>query len=313
METSDPILIAGGTGLIGSACVRLLKRLGYETVLYPTRSELDLFDRKKTRDYMGDNRVVSVIFAAGKVGGILENRDKPAAFIDENITIGLNGLWAAQNANVKRMIIFGSSCMYPLDGQQPFREESLFTGELEKTSIAYATAKIATFQAALAYNRQFVNSTMFIPIIPNSTYGPGDNYDLDSSHVLGALIQKIHTAYNSKNETVELWGTGKPFREFIYCDDVAEVCLFLLKYKFYQAPLPINISSGEEITITQLAEKIASIISYKGKITFDNLKPDGVIRKSLSNLRLGRMGWNNYVSLDKGLKETYNWFVKNYE
>jgi GDP-L-fucose synthase len=313
MKLNDPILIAGGTGLIGSACIRRLKRSGYENILYPNRTELDLFDRKKISDYLGDNSVVNIIFAAGKVGGIVENRDNPASFIDENTIIGLNGLWAAKNANVKRMIIFGSSCMYPVAAQQPFKEHSLFTGELEETSIAYATAKVATFQAALAYNRQFNNSTMFIPIIPNSTFGPNDNYDLNSSHVLAALIRKIHIAHISKSETVELWGTGKPHREFVYCDNLADACLFLLNYKFDMAPQPINISSGEEVSISQLARKIASIVSYRGEIIFDNNKPDGVMRKSLSNLSLSEMGWNNYLTLEKGLKNTYDWFVKNYE
>ena len=306
------MLIAGGTGMIGSACVRLFSENQKYTIFHPTHQELDYTDRQATLDFMQSNSIEQVIFAAGKVGGIIENRDNPVALLDENAVMGLNAIWAAQQSGVERMIILGSSCMYPINAQQPIQEDSLLTGDIEQTSIAYATAKIVTMQAALANNRQYPDGTKFIPVIPNSTFGPNDDFDPLKSHVMAALIRKIHTAKAENLQQLELWGTGRPKREFIYVDDVARVFSYLLNYDFVGPIDLINISPGVEISIRDLADHIAGMIGYTGRITFDTSKPDGAMRKALSSDRLYALGWDEYTDLKDGIQQTYEWFLKNH-
>jgi len=304
-------MIAGASGLIGSACVRLLSRYSDVCLFSPARAELDLADRNAVLAYLQANAITSVIFAAGKVGGIVENRDHPATFIDENLVVGLNGLWAAHHAKVKRMIVFGSSCMYPVDAPQPMHEDVLNSGPIEPTSVAYATAKMAIVQAALAYNRQYPKGTCFIPVIPNSTFGPRDNFDSRSSHVMAALIGKIHAAKQQGKNEVTIWGTGQPRREFVYCDDVASACAFLLAADLANIRAPFNIASGHEVSIADLAQMIANIVGYRGRFTFDSSMPDGAGRKVLSDAKLSNLGWRASCSIEAGIATTYDWFKKN--
>lgn len=304
------IMIAGGTGMIGRACIRLLQaREGYQ-VFAPRRSEINLLDRHVLLAFMREKNINSVIFAAGRVGGIIANRDFPASFLDENAMLALNGMWAAQEANVERMVVFGSSCMYPVNGHQPFSEDALFTGTLEPTSLAYATAKLLTVQAAHAYNLQYPNGTLFIPVIPNSTYGPYDNFDSHSSHVMSALIAKFHHAKFAGHNEVQIWGSGKPKREFVFCDDVATACLALLEEVSLDVSLPFNITSEEEVSIKELARCIASVVDYKGTINYDRSKPDGTSRKAIDGKRMRDIRWRAKIRLEDGVAKTYEWYVK---
>lgn len=302
------ILIAGGTGMIGSACLRLCSKSDDHHIFAPPRSELDVTDRQNLLSYLIVHRIKHVIYAVGMVGGIIENRDNPARLIDANALMGLNGVWAAQQAGVEKMILFGSSCMFPVNASQPFDESSILTGPIEQTSIAYATAKILTMQAASANNRQFPQGTKFISVIPNSTYGPKDDFDPMKSHVMAALIGKIHHAKIEHKLNLELWGSGEPLREFVYADDVAKVVQFLLTAQIPEAMDTINIASGAEISIRDLANVIAGVIGYVGKITFDASKPDGVMRKALSNKRLASLGWSEFTDLKDGIMQTYDWY-----
>lgn len=305
------VMIAGGTGMIGRACTRLLKeRKGYE-VFAPKRAEVDLSDRYALLAFMKEKKITTVIFAAGRVGGIIANRDFPASFLDENAMLALNGMWAAKEANVERMVVFGSSCMYPVNGCQPFSEDSLFTGILEPTSLAYATAKLLTVQAAHAYNSQYPDGTLFIPVIPNSTYGPYDNFDSHSSHVMSALIAKFHHAKCAGHNEVRIWGSGTPKREFVFCDDVATACLTLLEEVSLDLSLPFNITSGQEVSIEELASLIASVVNYKGNVIYDASKPDGSARKALDGKRMRDIRWWAKTKLEYGVAKTYEWYVKN--
>ena len=261
-------------------------------------------------EFIIENEITSVIFAAGRVGGIIANRDNPASFLDENAILALNGMWAAREADVERMVVFGSSCMYPVGGIQPFSENTLFTGTLEPTSMAYATAKILTVQAARAYNQQYPNGTLFIPVIPNSTYGPYDNFDSYSSHVMSALIAKFHHAKCAGHQEVQIWGSGKPRREFVFCDDVASACIALLEETSLDVSLPFNITSEEEVSIEELARHIASVVGYKGVINYDLSKPDGAVRKALEK-RMRDIRWKAKIKIKDGVAKTYEWYVNN--
>ena len=308
MKSIVRLMIAGATGLIGSACVRHFSALDNFELFTPTRKELELTDRVAIFEYVITNKISSIIFAAGKVGGIVENNDHPATLLDENIVVGLNGLWAANKANIDRMIVFGSSCMYPTDAPQPMREAALMTGKIEQTSIAYATAKLALIQAALAYNKQYPNGTFFVPVIPNSTYGPWDNFDSRSSHVMAALIRKVHIAKQLDLGEIKIWGTGKPRREFVYSDDVASACAVLLGANLSTLDKPINITSGAELSITDLALTIADVIGYRGRFVFDTSMPDGTSRKALCGERMSALGWFPSCSIVDGISQTYEWF-----
>jgi GDP-L-fucose synthase len=308
MNKDARILITGHTGLIGSAFVRRLQRDGYQNLLLPSHQELDLTDNDAVMGYFDVHRPAIVIQAAGKVGGILENKTYPADFINTNLAIQLNVFTNAHKYDVRKLIFFASSCMYPRECSQPMPESALMSGPMEPTSIAYAVSKLAGMQMCLAYNQQY-KEQRFIPVIPNSAYGPFDNFNPDFGHVLSALIRRFHEATITDADSVTLWGTGSPCREFIHADDIADACLFLLN-KEAGFELPVNIGSGTDYSIKNLAQKIAALTSYNGTISWDTSKPDGSPRKLLDISRLQSLGWTPKVDFEDGLKETYNWYCE---
>jgi len=310
LQKSTKIYLAGHHGLIGSAFARYFKKNNYSDVLLRDRSELDLTSTDDVNRFFESNRPEVVILAAGKVGGIIENRDFPADFIRENLAIQQNIFNAAQEFGVKKTIFFGSSCMYPRDTVQPMSEEQLCTGHPEPTSIAYASAKYAGVQVCQAMNRQN-GEVSFIPVIPNSAYGPNDNFDLKSSHVLSALIRRFYEAKSADAGKVVLWGTGSPKREFIFSDDITTACIKLLNANLVDKDLPINIGVGFDVSIKELATRIADLVGYTGDIEWDTSKPDGAPRKLLDNSKISSLGWEYDVSLDQGLKITYQWYLDN--
>ena len=304
------IYVAGHKGLIGSAFIRFFKKNGYKNIVTQDKHELDLTCKEDTVNFFRENQPEVVILAAGKVGGIIQNRDYPADFIFENLSIQLNVLSAAHEYHVKQLIFFASSCMYPKDTHQPMKENQLYTGHLELTSIAYASAKYAGVQMCKSINEQngFVT---FIPVIPNTAYGPNDNFDLNSSHVLSALIRRIHEAKEQDSHKVVLWGTGSSKREFVFVDDIVGACILLLTSRLSNDLLPINIGVGSDISIKSLAEKISRMVGYSGKIKWDKSKPDGTPRKLLDNNRIESIGWKATTDFDEGLECTYQWYLKN--
>jgi len=310
LNKSTKIYVAGHNGLIGSAFIRKFNNDGYENIVTVTRKDLELTDSNSVEHFFSQNLPEIVILAAGKVGGIINNRDYPADFIQENLSIQLSVFNAAQKYGVKKLIFFGSSCMYPKVTSQPMRENQLCTGHPESTSIAYATAKYAGVQMCQAINRQN-GLVSFIPVIPNSAYGPNDNFDLNSSHVLSALIKRFHEAKQNNNHSVTLWGTGKPRREFVYSDDIVDACLLLLNSDLSSDDLPINIGVGYDISIKELAEKIKKITGYTGEIVWDKSKPDGAPKKLLDNKRITKLGWQPKINFDLGLENTYQWYLSN--
>jgi GDP-L-fucose synthase len=282
----------------------------YTNIITRNRKELELTSKSDTSDFFRKNQPEVVILAAGKVGGIVQNRDFPADFIRENLAIQQNVFNASQEYKVNKVIFFGSSCMYPRDAVQPMSENQLCTGHPEPTSIAYASAKYAGVQMCQAINRQN-DLVTFIPVIPNSAYGPNDNFDLGSSHVLSALIRRFHEAKNTSVDKVVLWGTGSPKREFVFSDDIVKACIRLLNSKLVDTDLPINIGVGHDISIKELAIKIAKLIGYTGQIIWDSSKPDGAPRKLLDNSRITSLGWQPDVEFAQGLKATYQWYLDN--
>jgi GDP-L-fucose synthase len=310
LKKDTRIYVAGHKGLIGSAFIRFFKKNHYTNIITRSRGELELTSKSGVGDFFRNNQPEVVILAAGKVGGIIQNRGFPADFINENLSIQLNIFNAAQRFKVKKLIFFASSCMYPRDTLQPMRESQLCTGHPEPTSIAYASAKYAGVQMCQAINRQS-NSFSFIPVIPNSAYGPNDNFDLESSHVLSALIRRFHEAKNANVNKVVLWGTGSPKREFVFSDDIVKACIKLLNSKLIDADLPINIGVGDDISIKELAIKIANLIGYTGEVAWDISKPDGAPRKLLDNRKITSLGWEYEMQLDQGLEETYRWYLNN--
>ncbi len=304
------IYVAGHKGLIGSSFIRFFKKNGYKNIVTQDKHELDLTCKEDTVNFFRENQPEVVILAAGKVGGIIQNRDYPADFIFKNLSIQLNVLSAAREYHVKRLIFFASSCMYPKDTHQPMKENQLYTGHLELTSIAYASAKYAGVQMCKSINEQngFVT---FIPVIPNTAYGPNDNFDLNSSHVLSALIRRIHEAKEQDSHKVVLWGTGSSKREFVFVDDIVGACILLLTSRLSNDLLPINIGVGSDISIKSLAEKISRMVGYSGKIKWDKSKPDGTPRKLLDNNRIESIGWKATTDFDEGLECTYQWYLKN--
>jgi len=302
------IYVAGHKGLIGSSFIRYFRNNNYRNIVYRNRNELDLTSKKDTLDFFNEVKPEVVILSAGKVGGIIQNRDFPADFIFENISIQSNVIGAAYESGVKKLIFFASSCMYPKVTQQPMKESQLFTGHLEQSSIAYAIAKYAGLEMCKSINQQN-GIVSCIPVIPNSTYGPNDNFELKSSHVLSALIRRIHEAKVQNNANLILWGSGKPKREFIYVDDVTKACMKILGSDLSNDLLPINIGVGVDISIRLLANKICEIVGYSGEIEWDTSKPDGASRKILDSTRLREMDWMPIISLDEGLKLTYEWYL----
>lgn len=308
MKQDAVMYVAGHTGLIGSAFVRRLKRDGYRPPVTKRRSELDLQNGRQVSEFFEEIRPEYVILAAGRVGGIMENQIFPADFMDENMAIQLNVLKAARRTGVRRLILFGSSCMYPREGPQPMTEDALLSGKPEPTSLPYAISKLAGTYLCLAYNKQD-HDTRFIPVIPNSAYGPYDNFDPKSAHVLSALMTRFHQAKANRADSVVLWGSGSPRREFIHADDIADACLHLLQQDDLVVELPINIGVGHDVSIKELAELVAGVVGYKGQVEWDRTKPDGAPRKLLDSGRIQSLGWKPHIGLAEGLAETYRWYV----
>lgn len=300
------IYVAGHTGLVGSALVREIGRSSH-TWIGATRQELDLLDRKKVFDFVASNKPDAMIIAAAKVGGILANKTFPVEFLSENLQIETNLIDAAFAARTPKLLFLGSSCIYPKLAPQPLKEEYLLTGPLEETNEPYALAKIAGLKLVQAYRRQ--HGLHWISAMPTNLYGPGDNFSPGGSHVLPALIRRFHEAKLSEAPSVTVWGSGKPLREFLHVDDLASACLLLLDK--YDDDVAVNVGSGEEISISEVAKLISAVIGYSGEIEFDSTKPDGTPRKFLENSRLSALGWTPKVSLRDGIKTTYEWFLSN--
>lgn len=301
------VYVAGHGGLIGSALVRVLRARGCKNIITRTRAELDLGNAAAVDGFFKNHRPEHVLLAAGRVGGIVANRDRPADFLAGNLAVELNVIGAAHRAGVKRLIFFASSCMYPREAPQPMAESALFSGRPEETSMAYAVAKIAGTQLCLAYNQQF-GGKRFVPVIPNSVYGPHDNFDPATGHVLAALIARFHAAKSSGAASVRLWGSGKPRREFLYADDLAQACSMLLEADLSVVDLPLNIGPGTDTSVRELAAAIADIVGYGGKVEWDTAMPDGAPRKLLDSSRMKKLGWRAQVPLLEGVRETYDWY-----
>ena len=307
MEKNSKIYVAGHRGLVGSAITRNLKKNGYTNLIFRELKELDLTNQKATIDFFSTEKPEYVFLAAAKVGGIKANNDFPAEFIYQNLEIQNNIIHNAYLNKAKKLLFLGSSCIYPRDCPQPIKEEYFMTGPLEKTNEAYATAKIAGIKMCQSYNKQY--GTKYISVMPTNLYGPGDNFDLETSHVLPALIRKFNEAKEQNKKEVVMWGTGKPKREFLHVDDLADACVFLINN--YSDSEIINIGTGEDVSIANLAKLIKKIVGFKGKITNDLSKPDGTPRKLLDVSRLHKLGWKHRIELKEGIKKTYEWFLKN--
>jgi GDP-L-fucose synthase len=310
MKPNDRIYIAGHKGLVGSAIHRHLQAKGYANLLERSRQDLDLLDGKATGSFFHREQPEYVFLAAAKVGGIMANQTYPASFIRDNLAIQSNIIEAAYAAGVKRLLFLGSSCIYPKFAPQPIAEDSLLTGPLEATNRPYALAKIAGVEMCWSYNRQY--GTRYLAAMPTNLYGPGDNFDLNASHVLPALIRKTVEAKRNGASTVEVWGTGTPRRELLYSEDLAEACVFLMNLddQTYgsllneDTPPLINIGVGEDVTIRELATLVTKIIGFEGALTFDTTKPDGTPRKLLDVRRLHALGWQAKTSLEEGIRRT---------
>lgn len=309
MELDSKIYVAGHRGLVGSAIVRELKRNGYSNLVLRTSRELDLRDKVETGQFFQEEKPDYVFLAAAKVGGIVANNDYPADFIRDNLLIQINVIDASYRNGVEKLLFLGSTCIYPKHAPQPMREDALLTGELEPTNEAYAIAKIAGIKMCEAYNRQY--GTNYIAAMPTNLYGPHDNFDLVSSHVLPALIRRFHEAKVQKAPTVEVWGSGKPRREFLYSDDLANALVYLMTT--YTGNGLVNIGVGKDITIGDLAEKVKDIVGYEGDIVFNPEKPDGTPRKLVDVTKLNNLGWRAKTPLEEGLEQAYSWFLENFE
>ncbi|BAS28103.1 GDP-L-fucose synthase [Limnochorda pilosa] len=307
MPLDARIYVAGHRGLVGSAIVRALKHRGYRNILTRTRQELDLTDRRAVDAFFAAQRPEYIYVAAARVGGIWANNTYPVDFLQTNLEIELNVIRAAHDHQVKKLLFLGSSCIYPRVAPQPIKEEYLLTGLLEPTNQPYAIAKIAGIELVNAYRRQY--GDRFISAMPTNLYGPGDNFDLETSHVLAALLRKTHEAKVSGSPAVEVWGTGEPRREFLHVDDLAEACLFLMDR--YDDAIPINVGVGEDVSIRELAELIGRVVGYQGDLAFDATKPDGMPRKLLDVSRIHRLGWRARIPLEEGIRHTYQWFLAN--
>jgi GDP-L-fucose synthase len=301
IDKSAPILIAGARGMVGSALVRRLQAGGYTNVLAPGRAELDLMDTAAVHAYLAQHQPAYIFIAAAKVGGIQANNTYRGEFLYQNLTIQNNLIHSAHLAGVQRLMFLGSSCIYPRDCPQPIKEEYLLTGPLEPTNEPYAIAKIAGIKLCEAYNAQY--GRQYISVMPTNLYGPNDNYDLNNSHVLPALIRKAHEAKLRGDSEYVVWGSGTPMREFLYVDDLADACVHLME-RDYTGPL-VNIGTGEDVTIRELAETVMKVVGFTGKIVFDANKPDGTPRKLLNVSRLAGLGWKARTTLLDGIRLAY--------
>ncbi|HOK53289.1 MAG TPA: GDP-L-fucose synthase [Armatimonadota bacterium] len=306
MDKSAKVYVAGHRGLVGSAIVRKLQSEGYQNLITRTSGELDLTDSAATAQFFDSEKPEYVFLAAAKVGGILANSLQGADFICENILIQSNVITNSHRTDVKKLLFLGSSCIYPRMAPQPIREDCLLDGKLEETNKPYAVAKIAGITMCQAYNQQY--GTRYISVMPTNLYGPNDNFDLNSSHVLPALIRKMHDARIMYKPEVSVWGTGTPKREFLHVDDLAAACLFLMQN--YEDSEIINIGTGDDISIKDLAEMVKEVIGYQGRLVFDASKPDGTPRKLLDVSKINSIGWKATIDLQTGIEQTYKWFLQ---
>lgn len=309
-----PVFVAGHRGLVGSAIVRQLKEAGYSNIITRTRQELDLLDQNAVNDFFRSRPVEEVYLAAAKVGGIHANNTFPAEFILQNLVIETNIISAAQKAGIKKLLFLGSSCIYPKFAPQPMKEEALLSGTLEPTNEPYAIAKIAGIKLCESFNRQY--GTSYRSIMPTNLYGPGDNFHPENSHVIPALLHRFHTAKMNGDKTVTVWGSGTPMREFLHVDDMASASVFVMEldektYSEHTSPMlsHINVGTGTDCSIRELAETIAKVVDFRGRIEFDTTKPDGTPRKLLDVSRLNAIGWKAKIPLYEGLHSTYQWFL----
>jgi GDP-L-fucose synthase len=307
MNTDACIFVAGARGLVGSAICRMLEQRGFKRILSPSRSALDLRNRTAVDRFFAAERPDYVFMAAAKVGGIAANNSYPADFIRDNLEIQTNVIDAAYRAGARKLCFLGSSCIYPRLAPQPLQESSLLTGPLEPTNQWYAVAKIAGIKMCQAYALQ--HGFNAISVMPTNLYGPGDNFDLQTSHVLPALLRKFHAAKESGEKEATVWGSGTPRREFLYVDDLADGLCFLMEH--YDSPEIINVGWGEDVTIAELAELVAAAVAYRGRIVYDRSKPDGTPRKLLDVSKLAALGWKPRTSLTDGIRATYEWYVAN--
>jgi GDP-L-fucose synthase len=307
LNKSDKIFLAGHCGMVGSSLMRRLEAEGFSKLITRDRSELDLIEESRVTRFFAEQTPDIVILAAAKVGGIKANNDYPAEFLLENLRIQNNVIHSAQRAGVRKLLFLGSSCIYPKFAPQPIPESALLTGALEPTNEAYAIAKIAGIKLCQAYARE--HGANFISVMPTNLYGPNDNFDLETSHVLAALLRKAHEAKIRKEKELIVWGTGTPRREFLHVDDLASACLLLLEK--YDSPEIINVGCGEDISISELAELICEVVGFNGELVWDTSKPDGTPRKLLDVRKIRALGWEPTIPLRKGIAETYQWFLAN--
>jgi len=306
MQTTDKIYIAGHRGLVGTAIVRRLQTLGYENLVSRTHSELDLTSQADVNAWFAAEKPEYVVLAAAKVGGIHANNSQRAEFIYQNLVMETNIIHAAWQNGVKRLLFLGSSCIYPRDCPQPMNEEHLLTGPLEYTNEPYAIAKIAGIKLCEAYNDQY--GCDFVSAMPTNLYGPHDNFDLQTSHVIPALIRKVHEAKENGDDTVTVWGSGKPLREFLYVDDLAEACVYLLQQDGITGMF--NIGSGQEVSIEALTRTVCDVVGFDGDLVFDASMPDGTPRKLLDTSKLSTQGWTASTTLEEGLTRAYQWYCE---
>jgi GDP-L-fucose synthase len=306
MTKTDPIFIAGHRGLAGGAIWREMQAAGYSNLITRTRAELDLSDGAAVRRFFEEVRPGGVVVAAAKVGGIKANNDYPVEFLLENLRIQNHLIESAAVCGTAKLMFLGSSCIYPKYAAQPIREDSLLTGALEPTNEAYAIAKIAGIKLCQAYARQYGKN--FICAMPTNLYGPGDNFDLNNSHVLPALLRKVHEAKQAGAGEVVVWGTGAPKREFLHVEDLASACRFLLEH--YDEPEIVNVGFGDDVSIRELAELICEVVGFGGKLTFDTTKPDGTPRKLMDSSKLHALGWKPRLGLREGIRQTYDWYLR---
>ncbi len=307
MQKSEKIFVAGHRGMVGSALIRGLETAGFNKLLKRDRSELDLGDSEAVTKFFCNEKPEVVIFAAAKVGGIKANNEQPVEFLLENLRVQNNVIAAAHESGVRKLLFLGSSCIYPKLAPQPIPESALLSGLLEPTNEAYAIAKIAGVKLCQAFSREY--GANFISAMPTNLYGPNDNFDLETSHVLAALLRKAYEAKKSSARELVVWGTGTPRREFLHVDDCASACLFLLEK--YDSPEIINVGCGEDISIHELAELICDVVGFDGELSWDKTKPDGTPRKLLDLSKLRGLGWTPTIPLRDGIAQTYEWFLKN--
>lgn len=309
IKKNSKIFVAGGqSGLVGTAIVRSLNRNGFKNIIVKTRKQLDLLNPDQVERFFSRNKPEYVFLAAAKVGGIMANKTYKAEFIYDNLMIQSNVIHNSWKYGVKKLLFLGSSCIYPKFAKQPIKEEYLMTGHLEETNDAYAVAKIAGIKMCQSYNEQY--KTNFISAMPTNLYGPNDNFDLKDSHVLPALIRRFHEAKINNKASLTLWGTGSSYREFLYVDDMADACVFLMKN--YNGSEIINVGTGKDLTIKSLAQIVKKIVGFKGRIEWDSSKPNGTPKKQLDVKRLFHMGWRPKITLEKGIMNQYSWYLDNY-